>query len=617
MATLPRVDVVTVGAGWSAGIIAQQLTAAGYDVLSLEMGLNRFANPHFAHNHDTLHHVLRTGLMANIRKETWTWRPNPGAPSLPMRQFGSFHPGQGTGGAGIHWAAQHWRFYPTDFNYRTHHTERYGADKLPEGNRIQDWGITYEELEPYYTRVDLDIGVSGEAGNVIGAIQDRGNPFEPSRSMPYPLPPLQNSLAAEEFHTACRALGYHPFRQPAAILSQAYKDVSGRIRSGCLYCGFCTRYGCEVDAKASANASHIPLALATGRYEIRGNCRVIRINTTSNGLATGVTYIDEVTGTEYEQPADVVILSAFTLTNVRLLLLSASAQHPNGVGNDRSMVGRNYTYQLVKNPVTGVFEGRKFNLFMGNSCLQDVIHDFYGDNFDHSDLDFIGGAAIQAGGGEREPISSALNIMSSSATSGGAGEDEPATHPPLPNQLGSLVSATGMEWGKKWKDNLRQNWDSGFSIEVQGESLPYEDQFLDLDPTYKDIYGLPLLRVTFDFHDNDYALYRFMAQRSKEIMDRMQPTRSRLTEELEPYNIYQYQSTHNTGGAIMGSDPGSSVTNKYGQVWDTPNVFVTGAALYPQNPGSNPTGTVLALAYWIADALKHKYFRNAEELITS
>jgi gluconate 2-dehydrogenase alpha chain len=314
----------------------------------------------------------------------------------------------------------------------------------------------------------------------------------------------------------------------------------------------------------------------------------------------------------------VVILSGFTLSNVRMMLLSRSEVHPNGIGNDTGMVGKNYTYQLVKTPASGVFEGRRFNLYMGNSCLQNVIEDFNADNFDHSDLDFIGGASIVCGGGEREPISSAHNMQPTGGnrSPGPQEEEEPERqYLPLPGEFGSFFgSAT--QWGLEWKENLRNNWDSSVGIGIQGESLPYVDQFLDLDPIYKDSMGLPLLRITYDFHENDYRLYRYMASRCEEIMRIMNPTHINITSELSPYNSYSYQSTHNTGGAIMGSDPGSSVTNKYGQVWDTPNVFVTGAALFPQNAGLNPTGTVMALAYYTAEALKNAYFRNPGEVLT-
>lgn len=569
-----EVEFVTVGAGWTAGILAQQLTAAGRRVLSLERGPARWTTPDFEHNHDELKYSSRLQMMFDIRDETWTWRPNPDARSLPLRQYGSFHPGTGLGGAGVHWAGETWRFYPSDFQYRSHHIERYGESRLPEGSTVQDWPITYEELEPFYERFEYDVGVSGRAGNIGGELLEGGNPFEGPRRRQYPLPPLPTSIAGELFRDAAGELGFHPFPQPAGILSEAYTDVSGRTRSGCLLCGFCTRYGCEVDAKASAVASHIPMALATKRYEVRPDCNVIGIDVASDGRATGVTYVDR-EGREHRQPAGTVILSGYPLTNVRLLLLSRSRAHPDGVGNDRGRVGRNFTYQLIRAPVVGVFEGRRFNQFMGNSCVSTVIHDFNADNFDHGSLDFVGGASITCGGGERTPLAS----------------------------VGGMPPGDGPRWGREWKEHLRRDWDGVVSIDIQGESLPYVDQFMDLDPVYTDRRGRPLLRLTFDFHLNDYRLYRYIAGRTTEIMRAMQPTRMSVTRGLAPYNLAPYQSTHITGGAIMGSDPSNSVTDRWGRVWDTPNVFVTGATLYPQNPGMNPTGTLCALAYHTAHGL--------------
>jgi gluconate 2-dehydrogenase alpha chain len=309
------------------------------------------------------------------------------------------------------------------------------------------------------------------------------------------------------------------------------------------------------------------------------------------------------------------------LENVRLLLLSRHQTHPDGIGNDRGLVGKNYSYQLTKSPVTGVFNGRRFNQYMGNSCLQEAMHDFNSDNFDHSDLDFIGGASITCGGGERQPLTSTLGIPVMSTTTSGSNGDEDENgnrgsrkRPPIAAEVSSLAGS-GTEWGQEWKENLRNNWDSYVPINIQGESLVYEDQFLDLDPNYRDVYGSPLLRVTFDFHENDYKLYRFIAARCREIMEQMNPDRLYVTPELEPYDIYSYQSTHNTGGAIMGTDPGNSVTNKYGQVWDTPNVFVTGAALYPQNPGMNPTGPLFAHTYLAGDGIRDRYLRAPGRII--
>ena len=582
-----KVDVVTMGAGWTSAILGWKLGEAGYSVVALEQGGNRQTYPDFAHNHDGLRYHNRYAMMHPLTREAWTWRPHPRAPALPMRRYGSFHPGQGVGGAAVHWSGQLWRFYPSDFQYRTHHIERYGEEMLPEGNRIQDWPITYDELEPYYDAFEWDLGASGVAGNLQGEIQDEGNPFEGPRSRPYPLPPVALNVPSRMFAEAGRDLGYAPFPQPSGILSEGYVDATGVPRSGCINCGFCTRYGCEVDAKGSSITTHLPLALRTGNYHIRTHSVVTGIEMGRDGAAVGLRFVDA-EGNEHLQPAEVVVLSGYPLSNVRMLLLSRSQTHPDGVGNNQGMVGRNYTYQMWKTPAFGVFEGRRFNLFMGSGSNQNAIQDINADNFDHSGLDFIGGAGLTCTTGEREPISAIEGIPLE--------DDEP-------------------DWGADWKRYALGNWDSYFGIVIQGESLPYEDQYLDLDPHYADAYGLPLLRITYDFHENDYRLYRYVAARVVEIMERMEPDRISVTEELDPYNIHEYQSTHNNGGAIMGSSPADSVTNKYGQVWDAPNVFVTGAALYPQNPGFNPSDTLCALAYMTGDTLAQRYFRAPGELL--
>ncbi|MGI8643163.1 MAG: GMC family oxidoreductase [Thermomicrobiales bacterium] len=589
MAQLDKVDVVTVGAGWTSGILAQQLTAEGMSVVSLEQGPMRETHPDFTApwEHDELRYQVRRDMMVDLSQETWTWRPGPNNTALPMRQYGSFNPGKGVGGAGIHWAAQNWRFYPSDFQYRTHHIGRYGEDKLPAGNRIQDWPITYEDLEPFYDQFEYDIGVSGKAGNIQRQQIDGGNVFEGARQREYPLPPLPTSITANRFTEATKELGYHPLPQPAAILSEAYTDASGEERGACLLCGFCTRYGCEIDAKASAITTHIPMAMKTGKYEIRTNAYVFHIDTDGDGLATGVRYIDA-SGREQFQPADIVIVSAFPLMNAKLLLMSDGPAHKNGVGNDWNLVGKNYTYQLGGGGSSGLLEGMRLNRFMGNRCVQSLIHDFNADNFDHSDLDFIGGGSIGSGGGERTPVSS----------------------------VGGVSAVSGARWGQEWKDALRSDWDSVVSVGLQGESLPYEDSFLDLDPTYRDRFGFPLLRLTFDWHENDYNLVRYLSTKMKEMLETMGATNIQTQEELNPYSIAPYQSTHNTGGAIMGSDQGNSVVNKYSQVWDTPNVFVTGASNFPQNAGMNPTGTVCALAYHTAHGNINSYLNAQGEIIS-
>src|SRR6476659_7216590 len=220
-------------------------------------------------------------------------------------------------------------------------------------------------MEKYYDAVDYDIGVSGKAGNLNGEQIEGGNVFEGPRTRDYPMKPLQSSLVASKFIDASNNLGYRPFPQPAAILSESYKDLAGNPRGSCIYCGFCTRFGCEVAAKASAIVTHIPAALANGKYEIRPRSYVYRINVDSDGKATGVSYVDA-GGRSQTIDADIVIVSAYTLMNVKLLLLSTSNAHGAGVGNDRGMVGKNYTYQLGGGGSSGLFDGERLNQFMAN-----------------------------------------------------------------------------------------------------------------------------------------------------------------------------------------------------------------------------------------------------------
>jgi gluconate 2-dehydrogenase alpha chain len=287
------VEIATIGGGWTAAMFAARiLPHKNIKMVSIEQGPSRWTYPHFSHDHDGLRYAARYAMMQDLVKETWTWRPNPKSPTLPYRQYGSFNPGQGVGGSAVHWSGQTWRFLKTDFEYRSHTIERYGASKIPPGCTAQDWGITYEELEPYYDAFEYDIGVSGQTGNLNGRILPGGNPFEEPRSRPYPLGPLAVNQLADMFADATRNLGWHPFPHPSAILSEAWTDPFGNQRGGCLYCGYCTRFGCEVDAKASPITTHLPVALKTGRYEIRTNCKVLNIETADNGRATGLRYVD-------------------------------------------------------------------------------------------------------------------------------------------------------------------------------------------------------------------------------------------------------------------------------------------------------------------------------------
>ncbi len=585
MPVLKKTDVVAVGAGWTAAILAWKLTEAGLDFVSIEQGPVRWTYPDFAHNHDELRYGVRKQMMVDLSRVSWTWRPNDDLPALPMRTYGAFHPGQGLGGSAPHWSGMLYRYVDTDFKIRSHTEERYGADRIPEDMTIQDWPLTYAEMAPYYDQFEQDIGVSGQVGNLNGELIEGGNPFV-EHSRPYPLPPLTRTIPSLRFEEAARSLGYHPFPQPSGIRSEAFVDRWGNRSAGCLYCGFCTRYGCEVDAKSSPLNAHIPAALNTGRYRIIARSHVTEIMLDADGRATGLKFVTG-DGTEYEQPADIVILSGYPLGNVGLLLNSGNGAHPDGVGNSRGQVGRNLTHQMWLTTATGVFEGKRFNMYTGNTSTQTTMMDLYGDIFDHSDLDFIDGASMFCGAGERTPAMSA----------------------------GSLPVQGDQKWGRPWKEALRTEWDSYVPINMQGSMMAYRQNRFDLDPRYRDHWGKPLLRLTMEWGENEEAMFPFMVERAAEIMREMNPTRMEVEDELDDYNIHDYKSTHINGGAVMGDDPSTSVTNKYGQVWDVPNLFVTGATLFPQNPGGNPTNTVAALAYMTGDAIRDRYLEEQGRLM--
>ena len=321
MATkLPSVDVVLVGFGWTASILGHELAEAGLQVLALERGIYRDTVPDFATTHiqDELKYAVRNSMFEDPKRETLTFRNSMEQTALPMRHLGSFRPGSGVGGAGVHWNGQTWRFLPTDFKIRSETESRYGKNFIPAGMTIQDWGVTYEELEPYYDKFEYLCGVSGQAGNVQGEIQAGGNPFEGPRSRGYPLPPLLRSAGTVLFDKAARDVGFKPFACPAANTSAAYTNPLGVQMGPCTYCGYCEWFGCGNYSKASPQSTILPVLLKNKNFSYRTRCDVTKVNLDASGKrATGVTYVDG-QGREFEQPAELVILCAFAQHNVHL-----------------------------------------------------------------------------------------------------------------------------------------------------------------------------------------------------------------------------------------------------------------------------------------------------------
>ena len=249
----PKKDVVVVGLGWTGSIMAIELASEGLEVLALERGEDRDTNPDFAYPHtaDELRHAVRHELMQKPADSTLTIRHNPRQTALPYRQLGSFLPGTGVGGAGVHWNGITWRPQPEELHLASYATETFSKGVIPEGMTIQDWGVTYDELEPYFDRFEYMAGISGRAGNLRGEIQPGGDPFEGPRSRDYPLPPLNQTADARLFRDAALAAGYHPFPKPSANASRSYVNEYGMQLGPCSYCGFCEKFGCPTYSKSS------------------------------------------------------------------------------------------------------------------------------------------------------------------------------------------------------------------------------------------------------------------------------------------------------------------------------------------------------------------------------
>jgi gluconate 2-dehydrogenase alpha chain len=533
---------------------------------------------------DELRYMWRHHLFQNVADDTLTVRNNTGQEALPMRRLGSFLLGTGVGSGGVHWNGQIWRFLPSDFQTKSHNAQRYGQKAVTGDDlTVQDWGVTYDELEPHYDAFDKLCGTTGKAGNLNGKIQSGGNPFEGLRSAEYPNPPMDQTYGPSLFGQAAASLGKHPFPHPTGNMSRAYTNPLGAQMGACTYCGFCEKFGCGNNSKASPQTTVLPYLMAKPNFTLRTECEVLKVELASDKKrATGVTYVNSA-GEEFFQPAEMVILSAYVLQNVRLLLLSGIGQ-PYDPKTGEGVVGKNYAYQTMSS-VNVFFDDKILNPFIGAGALATVIDDYNGDNFNHSGLGFIGGAYIAGMVTGGRPIEMIYTPQGTPA------------------------------WGLEWKHAAAKNYLKSFSLSVHGSCMSHRGNYLDLDPTYRDIHGRPMLRMTFDFGDNEHKMSDYLTDRAAEVARAMNPREIKLNRRTGSWSVTPYQTTHNTGGAIMGDNPKDSVVNKYLQVWDVPNVFSLGAGAFPQNAGYNPTGTVAALTYFAAARIVSQYIKSPGKLV--
>ena len=534
--TSDEVDFVVIGSGAAGGILAKELSGHGFSVVVLEQG------PYLTESdfvHDEIK-VLQQDLLTNHPKlQPTTFRKTPSDPAKKQRALVY---GRLVGGTSVHFTANFWRFHEIDF------IERSKVGAIPGANFV-DWPITYADLEPYYTKVDWEIGVSGLAG---------ASPFDPPRSKPYPMPPLPVKSSGVIFERAARQLGWHPFPAPMAILSQPHNG-----RTACVNCGFCLAFGCEVGAKSSSLATAIRMAERTGHCEIRPNSYVHRIAINERGRAIGAVYFDAQRNTHL-QKAKSVIVCANGAETPRLLLLSANKQFPNGLANSSGVVGKNL--MLNSGAISMAVFDEPLNDYKGFAVSR-VLHDFY--ELDAQKLGFYGGGGLDARF-DVTPIRFAMDNL-----------------PP-----GSP------RWGRNFKSTLQHNFTRSLEIFAHGTSLPVEDNSFSLDDDVKDAWGLPALRMTYKDHPYDIKLAIWLSQRSMELLEAAGAKKKWTL----PVSEQQF-AVHLLGTCRMGNDAKTSVINPDHQTHDVKNLFLCDGSSLVTSGRGQPTMTIEALAFRAADRI--------------
>jgi choline dehydrogenase-like flavoprotein len=523
-------DFIIVGSGAAGGVIARELAQGGLTVVVLEQG-PRFSPQTF--RHDELMDWYLGGITNDAVKNPQTFRDDAATKAELQKFKPALWYGRGVGGGSLHYTAIFWRFHEIDF------VERSVLGAI-SGTGFADWPITYRDLEPYYTKVEWEIGVSGLAG---------ASPFDPPRTKPYPMPPLPVKSSGVLFERGARKLGLHPVPSPMAINSQPYRG-----RPACVHCGFCHGFACEVRAKASTLTTVLPEAEATGRCEVRPESYVSRIETNKQGRATGVAYFDR-DRRERFQRARAVVVCANGAETPRLLLMSANAGFPHGLANSSGLVGKylmfNYTSRAL-----GVFE-HELNEYKSVQVTR-ILLDFY-------------------------------NSDPNRGHYGGGGLD--ARIGPQPTTWAIRTAAEGPSWGSAFKTRLKE-FPRSMQVACHGTSLAVESNNVTLDPEVKDAWGLPAIRVTYRDHHDDLANARFLQDRGVEILEAagaLRVTKAPVTE--------QTSSVHLLGTCRMGTDPATSVIDQYHRSHDVANLFVCDGSSLVTSGRGQPTMTIQALAF--------------------
>ena len=516
------VDVLIVGAGGASGAtVAKVLTESGLRVVGLERG-PWLRQEHFSA--DEIKFINRNYLWPDPVLKPRTVRRDESS-TAEVKQFSPMP--QGVGGGTIHYSGWFPRATESDFRMRSIHGD-------VEGASLADWPISYADLEPYYSRVEWEFGVSGIAG---------ANKYEGPRSGNYPCPPLPLSRYGKVFYDACAKLDINAFPMPQAFVSTPHKG-----RTPATSPGFIQQFGDWTTAKSTSQSVFTPEAVATGRYDLRADCYVHRLTMTKDGRVKGALY-EDAEGRMVEQEAAAVIVCCGAIESARLLLASASNDFPDGLANSSGQVGRNAT-----------FHEYFFAIGLFDRDLHDPVYGWAGNYVNGTSMEFY------------ETDESRGHIAGCVITASGLGPPVNWTFPGRPT------------WGQAAKDADRDFFNHSMKLGVLLNDLPRETNRVDLDPDVKDAWGQPVARITYANHPNDIALGNWQVNKNMEILD------AAGADKILP--VYFEQTTgnacHQHGTARMGDDPKTSVLNKWGRAHDIENLYVLDGSGFPHRARCQP-----------------------------
>jgi choline dehydrogenase-like flavoprotein len=538
---LDPVDAVVIGAGAGGGVIAKELACAGMRVVLLERG--RWVTA-WDDGKDDLRNQRTSVLGAPFGPDD---ERNPrvavdrrGRELVVLPSDGAYSNNAACVGSGtVSYGAMAWRYMAQDFRMKS----IYGC---PAGSTLDDWPITYDDLEPFYEKAEWEMGVSGDVAP---------DPFHAPRRRGLPMPPLPPNREYEILKPAALRKGWHPFDIPMLRNSVPYNG-----RGPCMRCRWCVGFACEVNAKNGTQNTVIPTALATGLCELRTDAMAKEIVLDARGRATAVTYYNADNHLQ-TQPARLVVVSAGAIETARLLLNSKSRLNPNGLGNRYDWVGRNLQGHAYPRAV-GLFD-----------------HDTYDDvgpgasvaicDFNHGNAGLRGGAMLA-----NEFIR-------------------------LPIQFTGMTPPDTPRWGRANKDYMRQFYRRSIAVMGPVQEMPVFEARAQLDPRVKDFWGIPVARLSGGRHPHSVEVARAVVVKAAEWLEAAGAIRTWTS--VPGLDLSGGQ--HQAGTCRMGNDPRTSVVDRNCRIHDVDNIYLADASVHVTNGGFNPALTILANAYRVAAAI--------------